>query len=532
MSISALKVSYRSSLTGLLLILSLCAFSVWSSSAYAKPRVIIFSDIGKDSVLEDNDPGDPDDNQSMVRLLLHSNELDILGFVSSLSFSSRLYDTGMFDESIDAFEADRPNLQAHAALLPAPYDTYPTASALRAVVKEGDDPNTRIYVYNQIRASTEPIWLLAWGGLKEIQEALDYAKTQSDYDQIIGRVHIYAIGQQDDSNIWGTPYPDIQVDHPDIGLSIRSRGQFAAISDSNLHMNWVGTVPSSIADLFSDSWVDTNVQNGHGNLGNVYPDAAFIYEGDSPSFMHVLPIGLTLPGRPDWGSWGGRMWRLKDSTSTPGFWEANKNDNWKPEDTYMGVTSMYVPVWRWRTAYQNEFEARMDWARTGNVNDANHPPRITSAAAGARSVGSNEIYEGEVGQGDTLSLSASATDPDSDSLSYHWFIYSEADRDSNSGNWTGDHYTGATTITNANSANASFAVPASGHLGQNIHVVLEVTDNGSPVLTRYARLVLTIVESVVTQPESDAGSAHWSTYSEALTCPTVDLKISLVDSSR
>ena len=72
------------------------ALVVWVPPAQSKPRTIVFSDIGKATSPADNEPGDPDDNQSMVRLLLHSNELEIPGLVSSLSNSSRLYDDGMF----------------------------------------------------------------------------------------------------------------------------------------------------------------------------------------------------------------------------------------------------------------------------------------------------------------------------------------------------------------------------------------------------------------------------------------------------
>lgn len=477
-------------------------------SAAEKPRIIVFSDIG---AAVDGD-GDPDDNQSMVRLLLHSNELNILGLISSLSTTNRKYQEQFFEEPISAFESDRDNLQIHAALLPQPYNSYPTADDLRSVVRGGGDAGTSEYVTRMIRESTDDIWLLAWGGLKEIDDALDYAKTQPDYDEIIGRVHIYAIAKQDDEAIWGARDGEIYYNHPGIGLFIWNtkevRGatsQFIAFSDSSQLKNWVGTLPESIEDFFNHPWVDANVQSaGHGNLGAYYPDPAYIYEGDSPSFLHVLsqPMGLSNPTRPDWGGWGGRFLNTANvrigyinPTNVNGnthLWSASKNDsNWEANDSFMGVTDALVPQWRWRPAYQNEFAARLDWAGTSDVTAANHPPVITSST-----VDGNPAGEMEVNKGTSLALTASVTDPDGDSLSYRWWIYGEADYDNN----RNDNYTGSTAIIrNANTANATLDVP-DGHLGKKIHVILEVTDDGTPPLTRYSRHVLTVSEGIIQDP--------------------------------
>lgn len=473
-----------------------------------KLRIMVFSDIGAAK----GGDGDPDDNQSMVRLLLHSNELDIRGLISALSTTNREYQEQFFEESISAFEADRNNLQAHAALLPEPYDSFPTAAELRNVVRGGGDSGISDYIYQQIRGSTRDIWLLAWGGLKEIDDALDYAKTKPDYNQIIGRVYIYAIGKQDDNELWGARDGEIYDNHPGIGLFIwntkerrEATSQFVAVSDSSELMNWAGTLPESIEYLFNNAWVDTHVQSaGHGNLGAYYPDADYIYEGDSPTFLHVLsqPMGLSNPTRPDWGGWGGRFANTVGArlgyinpTNLNGhdhIWSASKNDsNWEAIDSFMGVTDSLVPQWRWRPAYQNEFEARLDWAGTNDVTAANHPPHITSST-----VDGNPAEEMEVINGTSLVLAATATDPDSDNLSYHRWVYNEADND----NHVNDHYTGPTTIIrDANAANATLDVP-DGHLGEKIHVILEVTDNGSPALTRYTRHVLTVSEGVIEHP--------------------------------
>jgi hypothetical protein len=71
------------------------------------------------------------------------------------------------------------------------------------------------------------------------------------------------------------------------------------------------------------------------------------------------------------------------------------------------------------------------------------------------------------------------TDRDGDRVSYRWYVYKEA------GTYTGD-----APIRNATSAQALLDVPADAR-GTTIHVILEVSDSGTPALTRYRRLVVT-----------------------------------------
>ena len=58
--------------------------------------------------------------------------------------------------------------------------------------------------------------------------------------------------------------------------------------------------------LVSNDWIDEHVQHGHGPLGELYPDIAYIMEGDTPSFLFLIPNGLNAPEHPEWGGWGGR----------------------------------------------------------------------------------------------------------------------------------------------------------------------------------------------------------------------------------
>ena len=67
------------------------------------------------------------------------------------------------------------------------------------------------------------------------------------------------------------------------------------------------------------AWVKAII-HGHGPLGDLYPDynggdiwssrlggVRGIKEGDTPSFLALVPNGLFDPDRPSLGSWGGRF---------------------------------------------------------------------------------------------------------------------------------------------------------------------------------------------------------------------------------
>jgi hypothetical protein len=91
-----------------------------------------------------------------------------------------------------------------------------------------------------------------------------------------------------------------------------------------------------------------------------------------------------------------------------------------------------------------------------------------------------EVLRVKATAGKPYSLDATgSTDPDGDRLSYRWFVYPEP-----------GSYRGEATVRDADAAKATLDVPADAS-GKTIHVVLQVTDAGTPPLTRYRRVVVT-----------------------------------------
>ena len=97
-----------------------------------KPRLLVLTDIG----------GDPDDEQSLVRLLMYSNEFDIVGIIPEhwLNHSGRhgdLSPAGQMDlvrDMISLYGRVRGNLLKHAS-------DYPDAEkAVTGEIKLGEGP--------------------------------------------------------------------------------------------------------------------------------------------------------------------------------------------------------------------------------------------------------------------------------------------------------------------------------------------------------------------------------------------------------
>jgi hypothetical protein len=76
-------------------------------------------------------------------------------------------------------------------------------------------------------------------------------------------------------------------------------------------------------------------------------------------------------------------------------------------------------------------------------------------------------------------IAQGATDPDGDALTYRWWQYEEADSAESK-----------VAIKDASAQQASFVVP--NEAGKQVHIILEVTDSGSPPLVRYQRIVCDI----------------------------------------
>jgi hypothetical protein len=206
-------------------------------------------------------------------------------------------------------------------------------------------------------------------------------------------------------------------------------------------------------------------------------------EGDTPSFLFLIDNGLGDPEHPDWGSWGGRYDHYTPRTRK-WFQEPETRPFWSDtEDEVLGVdgswhTTNKATIWRWRAAYQNDFAARMDWTILPYA-EANHPP--------VAKLDHEERLEARSGERVELGATGSS-DPDGNGLSYEWIHYGEAGTLVLSSGRTA----APLEIEGSRASRASFVAPRVAK-PETLHVVLAVTDDGSPPLTRYRRVIVTVL---------------------------------------
>jgi hypothetical protein len=160
-----------------------------------------------------------------------------------------------------------------------------------------------------------------------------------------------------------------------------------------------------------------------------------------------------------WGGWGGR----------PVYAQGNYRQCGADENN--GKLDRHYTFQRWLPAVQNDWAARADWC-VKSYDEGNHQPVIKLAHAPRL----------EARPGERVSLSAKGTtDPDGDELAFHWWQYREA-----------GSYDGTIEIRDAGKQEASFLVPGDAGKKGTIHIICEVTDNGTPPLTRYQRVIVKV----------------------------------------
>lgn len=214
-----------------------------------------------------------------------------------------------------------------------------------------------------------------------------------------------------------------------------------------------------IQSYFSKEWLRENILTGHGPLCAMYeprPDGTFRSEGDSPAFLHMIDVGLRTLEHPTFGGWGGRFERRPDR------WRSTPHEG-----------DMFKPLLRWVIAFQNDWAAKADWCVKA-VDEANHPPLVILGHA------LNLVAKA----GEQVSLDArKTTDLDGDALSFKWWHYSDPST-----------YSGFVDLQNTNAPQAMLTLPVDGKAGQKIHIICEVTDQGTPPLKRYQRVIVTFSE--------------------------------------
>lgn len=504
-----------------------------------RPRVVVTTD------------PELDDSNSLVRYLLHATDFRTEGLIyassgfhwkgdgtgKTWSVPNREYfrfglnlcpceswrwapDERYIDDAVETYRKVYANLRTHDPRYPAPAE-------LESKIRWGnvefdgdiskDTPGSDLIKSLLLDDDPGPIYLLAWGGqstiaraLKSIQQQYEgTARWQSIREQVSRKAILSPSGDQDDTyaKYIRPNWPDIRGLPAGTGGVALAYGAGAAASAEN-------------AIFYSADWTRANISS-RGALGALYrvwgdgkqmvkgdifdyfglsgytvpqlramgyivwtpprPKGEFIGEGDTFTYLNLVDNGLLgyQDGTP--GGWAGHgiMVAAGDSTrraasGTPAF---------SYEDFLRSVERAAAagdvgpaarppsPDPNFTPAAQNALAARMKWSVTPAYAGANHEPTVSIR-------GSSRV---SARPGETVRLEGATSDPDGNAVSVRWWQWRDVGT-----------YPSGVSFSNATSLATSMQVPADATAGQTIQVILEATDDGTPALTRYRRVVVTV----------------------------------------
>jgi hypothetical protein len=469
-----------------------------SSFKQVKPRIVVTAD------------PELDDNNSLIRFLLYSCDMQIEGliyassgfhwkgdgkgtkwFVPGREYTRFGLDTcpceswrwskneRFINNAVETYEKVYPNLKVHNSDYPAP-DELKSKIRYGNIEFDGDfsknSPGSDLIKLLMLDDKPGRLFITAWGGqstiaraLRSIQEQYEYTtEWESIKEKISRKVVLLPSGDQDD-----TYATYIKPNWPDIdyrqfrggpnygyGAQLGARQEDSAfltaswmkenISDRGplgaLYRVWGDgkqMVKGDIMDYFGMSGYtnDELKKMGYVVWMPVQPKGSWLGEGDDHTFMNMLGNGLRAFEAGSYGGWGGR--------------EAGDRELAYPD---------FFPQ------AQHDFAARLKWSVTATYANANHEPVV-------------EI-EGPLNvlafAGEKIHVNGDVSDPDGNAVSIKWWQFQVGS------------YPNKVVISNSDSKNAEVLIPNDASGGQTIHLILEATDNGTPSLTRYQRIIITV----------------------------------------
>ncbi len=438
-----------------------------SYAAPLKPRLLVLTDIST---------WEPDDHESLIRLLVHADMFEIEGIVVTTGWSmDNVNDHKQFIDIatgvINAYEKDLPNLLKRSNQSgftqdkePQEIGYWPSAQYLKdrtmfgsmrmgisSLGAENNSAGSDLIIQLADEDDDRPLWVTFWGGGNTLAQSIwqvQQTRSESELKEFLNKVRAYAITDQDRG----------QKTSFEISSHAWMRREFS----DDLIFIWDECAWKFQNGTGKANWpeYETHIQN-HGNLGSQYPKYVWGVEGDTPAFLHVLPNGLHNPDIPTQVGWGGYA-----------VWGMGPDNNGYSYVNYTGTSSSICRDYEayFYPATFNNFAARMDWAKDGKGN--RNPIVVINENAGI------DIITKTPQSGATIILDASATsDPDGDSLTFKWWVLSEA------GSYTQD-----VIISNSNSSSVTVNIPFdSGE--KTFHLICEVTDNGTHHLSSYRRII-------------------------------------------
>ena len=464
----------------LIVLFVLFTFSGWAKNDF-KPRLVVCTDIAPADV-------EPDDMESMVRLMAYADCFEIEALITSVGWNCdpypkewaeylqrvieayRLDVTKLMQRSNqkDFMPVDKENGQQHLGYWPSADYIKSRAvmgsihGGIGAIGENNDSPGSELLIRLADEDDPRPIYVAAWGGANTLAQAIWRVKqTRSDDEvrSLVRKFRIFTITDQDmqysmrmnraySSHLW-------------------LRKDFA----DDLQFIWDEGAWQEQCELGKRHWQQhQDMIQGKGALGKEYPTYKWGVEGDTPSFLYVMPNGLNDPEDPHQAGWAGYHERGLCADSLTTAWTS-----WQEplRSISVGYKQRFYPD------ELNDFCARMQWAAEGK---GNHNPRVAVRVldgSPVKNISSVAPLRITAKAGDTIRLDASkSSDPDGDALTFHWWQQPEIGRTT-------------ATIDDASTAIATVRIPTDAP-SDTIHLICEVHDNSPFHLVAYRRIIVNI----------------------------------------
>lgn len=489
-----------------------------------KPRVVITAD------------PELDDSNSMVRYLLYSTDFRTEGLIytssefhwkgdgkgTTFSMPGREYTKfglklcpctsyrwapgeRFIDDAVENYAKAYPNLRIHDR-------DYPTPGYLKSKIRWGnvdfegemskDTPGSNLIKSLLLDNEESPVYLHAWGGQSTIARALKSIEEQykgtprwaAIRAKVIRKAVIHPSGEQDNTyaEYIKPNWPEIRYRRQAGGVPLSYNAQLMVSEEDAAYFtaDWMRAnvaskgplgafvrlwgdgkqmVKGDIFDYFGIAHVSADELKKQGYIVWTPPRAQgeFLGEGDTGTYLNLLDNGLRGYRGDSFGGWGGYLVRDPEAYAAQmrlmmaAFMQGGAAAGPRPPR----------PTHPFLAAAERDYAARFIWATTPDYKAANHNPRITLRTP--RQLNARP--------GQALNLSATTSDPDGNKVSVRWWRWKEA-----------GSYAGTVPLTNETGSATSLHVPTDAKPGDEIQVVAEATDDGTPALTRYDKVVITV----------------------------------------
>ena len=438
-----------------------------------KPRLVVCTDIAPADI-------EPDDMESMVHLMVYADMFEIEALITSVGWNCDPYPqewAQYLHRVIDAYKKDVTNLRKRSnqtSYLSIDEENgqqrigyWPSADYLRSravmgsehggikVIGEGNDsPGSNLLIRLADEDDPRPIYVAAWGGANTLAQAIwrvKQTRSAEELNKFVRKFRLYTITDQD------MQY-NMRMDRA-YSSHMWLRKEFK----DDLQFIWDEGTWQEQCELGKQhwDWHKNHIQK-LGALGKEYPDYKWGVEGDTPSFLYVLPNGLNNPEDPSQAGWAGYHERGLCPDSITTAWTSWQ----KPvRSISVGYKQRFYPD------ELSDFVERMRWAENGegnhnpvvNVNGHQGPLPLLLRAKG----------------GETISLDASqSSDPDFDTIIFRWWQQLEIG-------------TAKLVIDDTESSVLTINIPTDAK-GQTLHLICEVSDKGSSNLKSYQRIIISI----------------------------------------